>query len=525
MIVLGVYSFLSPLQHSLQLGEACGDSLFQFVQVGKDLGGGGVLHGYILGFLILVDGQVIAVFYDLFLGDEEGFGGAGVFCFVVRLEIATASVRTGFAMTINRVEAGDDVGDIVILDLRALIVQGESVGGHIVEPDLVRAAVARLGENQNAGGHARIGLEHTAGHGDHGLQPVALHQLLPDGLVGSGRTEEDTIGNDAGATAAGFQHPQEQRQKQQFRFFRLADFQQVSGHGIRIQATLEGGVGKNQIELLLIRVLVGQAIDYSPHYPVSTKIALNIGIKSAKHDFIVNTSSDATPVSNRWLSLLAKGFMYGDIVLGYSGMAREGGFKNFIFREFQFNESVGWLAAAIRRRAYSASRSALGFKKSLYFDARGFNHLNMNVGENDLFVQQIATKNNVSVVLSPRAVCTERIWGGWGWWWRRLKLLQTTHRYYPKGALVPIIAELTTRTLFFTAILTALIFMPWEFKMATLVVALLRYFVVMFTMVRNAGRLGETGLAATHFIYDIIEPVLRFILAFSSYKKYKKSWL
>ena len=150
---------------------------------------------------------------------------------------------------------------------------------------------------------------------------------------------------------------------------------------------------------------------------------------------------------------------------------------------------------------------------------------NMNVGENDLFVQQIATKNNVSVVLSPRAVCTERIWGGWGWWWRRLKLLQTTHRYYPKGALVPTIAELTTRTLFFTAILTALIFMPWEFKMATLVVALLRYFVVMFTMVRNAGRLGETGLAATHFIYDIIEPVLRFILAFSSYKKYKKSWL
>lgn len=266
-------------------------------------------------------------------------------------------------------------------------------------------------------------------------------------------------------------------------------------------------------------------IDYSPHYPVSTKIALNIGIKSAKYDFIVNTSSDATPVSNRWLSLLAKGFMYGDIVLGYSGMAREGGFKNFIFREFQFNESVGWLAAAIRRRAYSASRSALGFKKSLYFDARGFNHLNMNVGENDLFVQQIATKNNVSVVLSPRAVCTERIWGGWGWWWRRLKLLQTTHRYYPKGALVPTIVELTTRTLFFTAILTALIFMPWEFKMATLVVALLRYFVVMFTMVRNAGRLGETGLAATHFIYDIIEPVLRFILAFSSYKKYKKSWL
>jgi len=266
-------------------------------------------------------------------------------------------------------------------------------------------------------------------------------------------------------------------------------------------------------------------IDYSPHYPVSTKIALNIGYKSAKNDFIITTSSDATPASERWLSLLAKGFMYGDIVLGYSGIEHLGGFRNFIFREYQFNDSVAWLAAAIRRRTYSASRSALGFKKSLYFDARGFDHLNMNVGENDLFVQQIATRDNVSVVLSPRAVCTERTWGGWGWWWRRLKLLQTTHRFYPKSALLPTIAELVIRVLFFAAVVVALVCMPWEFKVAALAVALLRYFAVIFVVIRNAGRLGESGVAAMHFIYDIIEPFLRFSLALLSYKKYKKSWL
>ena len=266
-------------------------------------------------------------------------------------------------------------------------------------------------------------------------------------------------------------------------------------------------------------------IDYSPHYPVSTKIALNVGYKSAKNNFIITTSSDATPASERWLSLLAKGFMYGDIVLGYSGIEHLGGFRNFIFREYQFNDSVAWLAAAIRRRTYSASRSALGFKKSLYFDVRGFDHLNMNVGENDLFVQQIATRDNVSVVLSPRAVCTERTWGGWGWWWRRLKLLQTTHRFYPKSALLPTIAELVIRVLFFAAVVVALVCMPWEFKVAALAVALLRYFAVIFVVIRNAGRLGESGVAAMHFIYDIIEPFLRFSLALLSYKKYKKSWL
>ena len=266
-------------------------------------------------------------------------------------------------------------------------------------------------------------------------------------------------------------------------------------------------------------------IDYSPHYPVSTKIALNIGIKSAKYDFVVMTSSDATPSSERWLSLLAKGFLYGDIVLGYSGIEKQNGFANFIFREYQFNDSIAWLSSAIRRRTYSASRNALGFMKSLYFDVRGFNHLNMSVGENDLFVQQIATRDNVSVVLSPRAVTKERLWGGWSWWWHRIKLLHTTHRYYPKWTMAPTVAELTIRTLFFAAVVTALVVMPWEFKIAAVVVALLRYFAVMFAVVRNAGRLGESGIVALHFIYDLIEPLLRLIVALVSYKRYKKSWL
>lgn len=266
-------------------------------------------------------------------------------------------------------------------------------------------------------------------------------------------------------------------------------------------------------------------IDYTPHYPVSTKIALNVGFKSAKYDFIVATAPDATPSSERWLSLLAKGFMYGNVVLGYSGVEQLGGLKNFIFREYQFSDSVAWLSSAIRGRTYSASRSALGFKKSLYFDARGFNHLNMNVGEDDLFVQQIATRDNVSMVLSPRAICTERTWGGWGWWWRKIKLLHTTHRYYPNGVLAPLVAELIIRVLFFAAIITALVMMPWEFKIAAVVVALLRYFIVMFVMVRNSSRLGETSLAPLHFIYDIIEPFLRLAISLFSHKKYKKSWI
>ena len=263
-------------------------------------------------------------------------------------------------------------------------------------------------------------------------------------------------------------------------------------------------------------------IDYSPRYPVSTKIALNVGIKSAKYDFVVMTTTDTTPSSERWLSLLAKGFLYGDVVLGYCGVAPKNGLLNAVIREYRLSDSVAWISSAIRGKAYSASRCALGFTRDLYFSVRGFNHLNMSIGEDDLFVQQIATRDNVSVVLSPLAACTEQIWGGFGWWLRRVCALRATHKYYPKGVRLPMFCELLLRVLFFASVIIALAMMPWEFKITALVLMLLRYFVVLFVTVRNARRLNEGGLAVYHALYDIIEPILRFIVVISPRRKEKK---
>ena len=55
-------------------------------------------------------------------------------------------------MTVDRTEAGNDVGDVVFLDLGALIVQTEAIGLHIIEPNFIRAACAGLGKDQNTGG-------------------------------------------------------------------------------------------------------------------------------------------------------------------------------------------------------------------------------------------------------------------------------------------------------------------------------------------------------------------------------------
>ena len=82
-------------------------------------------------------------------------------------------------------------------------------------------------------------------------------------------------------------------------------------------------------------------------------------------------------------------------------------------------------------------------------------------------------------------------------------------------------AELYVRFLFFLAIIAIVVLTPWsawQIKATALGIALLRYFFALFVMVRNTRRLGEKGLIGLHFIYDFVEPVLRFFIAIVPYK-------
>lgn len=67
--------YFTPLQSKqlFQFAHFLTNLQFQLSQLGHDLAGGRVLHGLILGFLVFIDGQVIAIFYDLRLGHEKGF--------------------------------------------------------------------------------------------------------------------------------------------------------------------------------------------------------------------------------------------------------------------------------------------------------------------------------------------------------------------------------------------------------------------------------------------------------------------
>lgn len=265
-------------------------------------------------------------------------------------------------------------------------------------------------------------------------------------------------------------------------------------------------------------------IEYNPRFPISVKMALNVGIKSAHNEHLVTTTTSAAPVSDEWLAMMGKAFMRGDIVLGYAGVEPGAGIANYIMRMSRLQCSVYWLAQAVARNPYRGSRHNLGFTKSLYFGTKGFTHLNMNIGEDDLFIQKIASRDNTSVVLTPKAAMSEHPWGGLKWWIGRLRYYGSAYRFYPQQVRNAIEWDLGSQSLFFLTVTAAVAFMPAEFKAAAVALLLVRYFTAAARINSIAKRAGERKIVMRYFIFDLFNPLLMLCVRAALLRKDKSVW-
>lgn len=264
--------------------------------------------------------------------------------------------------------------------------------------------------------------------------------------------------------------------------------------------------------------------DYNPRFPISVKQAINLGIKAAHNEHILLTTNSSTPTSEQWLAMMGKAFMRGEIILGYSALESKKGLSNYLMRMSNLQTSIYWLAQAVKGKTYRGTRHNIGFTKSLYFKVGGFNYLSMNIGEDDLFIQSIARNNNASVVLIPKGTVIEHAWGGMKWWTGQLRHYGETYRYYPIHVKNSIEWDICSQGLFFICILTALIFMPLEYKAAAFLLLLIRYLVALARTLSIAKRVGERKVGMRFFIFDLINPLLMLSVRMMMIRKDSSAW-
>lgn len=141
-------------------------------------------------------------------------------------------------------------------------------------------------------------------------------------------------------------------------------------------------------------------------YVSRKKLSLTLGIRAAKYEWLVFTEPDCCPASSEWLKSLARNFTpETDIVLGYSNYIRKKGWFN---RKIVFDRlfySMRFLSCASLKCPYTGIGANLAYRKGLYYCNKGYaSHLNLQRGEDDLFVNQTATAANTRVECSRNSI-------------------------------------------------------------------------------------------------------------------------
>ena len=246
---------------------------------------------------------------------------------------------------------------------------------------------------------------------------------------------------------------------------------------------------------------------------ISTKQALNVGIKSAQYDCLLFTIPGVMPISNEWVATMAKGFERGSVVIAPAvpNFERKS-LSTYIMRLIEFNQLRNVMACAINGKPYYAPRSNYGFDRKLYDAVRGYNYLGMDIGENDLFLQEIATAKRTSVVMSRHSIVKEERIDIVSEWKEQMRYLGNTRQFYPADAKRFTSRELGSRALFFITAIAIIAILPLELKLGAIGLILMRYAIVVWSSRRVAQKLGERGIALKYWIYDLLGPMLEWML-------------
>ena len=258
----------------------------------------------------------------------------------------------------------------------------------------------------------------------------------------------------------------------------------------------------------------------SARYISHKKLGVTMGIKASRHEWLVFTEPNCRPAGNQWLRKLASNFTdKTDIVLGYSNYEKTSGWFN---RKITFDtllHSMRYLGMAINGHPYMGCGRNLAYRKSLYYEHKGFtNHLTLQRGEDDLFINQTAHGKNTRVEVSSESVM--RITPPhYPKSWKEEKLSYTMTCRHFKGVSRYLMGfETCTRLLFLACIIACMAYGIFTQAWITVGIAFLLWMLRFITQVmvfrKTSIALDERKFIFTLLLFDWMQPIwnLRFKL-------------
>jgi cellulose synthase/poly-beta-1,6-N-acetylglucosamine synthase-like glycosyltransferase len=257
-------------------------------------------------------------------------------------------------------------------------------------------------------------------------------------------------------------------------------------------------------------------INKDPNFSHNKKFAQFIGIKAAKNEILLFTDADCKPESNKWLEGMTAHFEEKiDFVLGYGGYLIEKGMLNKYIRYDSFTNAIQYLGMAIRGVPYMGVGRNLSYRRSVFFENKGFgSHNHVVSGDDDLLVNTIAKRGNTHVEYSLETHTRSIPASTFNNWINQKKRHLATAPYYKARDKFLLITEPFTRLLFYSALIILLSFLfLWPWVLAVFGLRLITQITV-FSLDRK--KLNEPGLLAYLLIFDIFSPLINGIILLSN---------
>jgi cellulose synthase/poly-beta-1,6-N-acetylglucosamine synthase-like glycosyltransferase len=283
--------------------------------------------------------------------------------------------------------------------------------------------------------------------------------------------------------------------------------------------------------------ILGEYLNKYPHLKISTvnkdpkfthfkRFAQFIGIKAAKNDILLFTDADCLAESDKWIEKMTS---HVDdrvtFVLGYGGYRQGKGLLNKYVRYDCMTIAMQYLGMAIRGIPYMGVGRNLVYRRSVFFENKGFgSHNHLISGDDDLFVNSNASRKTTRVEFSEgshtRSVTVTTLKA----WITQKKRHLTTAPYYRPGHKILLALEPLTRILFyasFTGLCIANYLLPF-----TLAIFGLRLITQIIVLSLVQKKLKEPRLIIYSLIFDIFSPLINGILYISNLgnKRMNNAW-
>lgn len=253
------------------------------------------------------------------------------------------------------------------------------------------------------------------------------------------------------------------------------------------------------------------------------KFPLSVGIKEAKNEIVLLTDADCVPATGHWMFKMQEAFHNGvGIALGYGAYQKLPGLLNKLIRFETFHTALQYLSFALAGQPYMGVGRNLAYRKSLFLENKGFSSINhIPGGDDDLFINKVATAENTRVVVDPNAFTVSKPKTTWKNWKRQKYRHYTTAKFYKKKHQYLLGIYAASLFLFYPLFALSLFFFDWRYTLIPFGSKLLVQGIIWY---RSMKKLNESDLFPFFIFWDLWLFVYNIVFASSLWKKPAKNW-